>query len=266
MFSPSFLIQTNSSLFFLAAIALSPLLFFVWERVQNKAKLILKSQASAARLACGRAPATCSLMPERGGARSRSLADCPPCADIRLLRAKVAKTYRVDVAEPHTVAKDAPLTATASSSRAFKVTISRPLFAGPTRLLPTGQFTPEPADLHPQGHRLGFDIVSFPRKKRLTPVIGTLRTPAVASSSQSSWQGLWIIPKKAVGKRQLNAIKCDYSRQTTDILGAYVLLSLQAGAVASGPSKHRTGYRESPQPLTPDVRGQFLKLLFLIGA
>lgn len=30
----------------------------VWERVQNKAKLIMKSQASAGWLACGRAPAT----------------------------------------------------------------------------------------------------------------------------------------------------------------------------------------------------------------
>lgn len=71
-----------------------------------------------------------------------------------------------------------------------------------------------------------------------------MRSPAVPSSSQSSWQGLWIIPKIAVGYRQLNAIKCDYTRRATDILGAYVLLSLQAGAGASGPSKRHTGYKK----------------------
>lgn len=89
--------------FFLAAIALSPFSFFcVWECVQNKAKLIMKSQASAGWLACERAPATSSLMPERGGAQPRSLADCPPCAHIAPLHfgslAKVAKPYGIDIA------------------------------------------------------------------------------------------------------------------------------------------------------------------------
>lgn len=64
----------------------------------------MKSQASAGWLACGWAPATCSLMPECSGAQPRNLAACPPCAHIQPLHsgslAKVAKTYRIDMAEP----------------------------------------------------------------------------------------------------------------------------------------------------------------------
>lgn len=83
LFSPWFFVQPNSFFLFLFLAAIPPPpphppFSFWWECIQNKAKLIMKSQASAGWLACGWAPATCSLMPECSAAQPRKLAACPP--------------------------------------------------------------------------------------------------------------------------------------------------------------------------------------------